>query len=814
MPVVRTQRTDEAEVVTVTGQGHTPGLTVTPTHRFWARPSRYRHTRRDNLPVYGRVHDEPGWHRVDTLIEQEACWAAPTRCEPAPAEGVRSRSGWWTIGRWLGDGSFERGGVSICCGDHEADDLEKCLADDDYGPWHRRQLRTATVFTLWNVALADWYERCFGRGAAGKGLPGWVFGLPEEDRRSLLDGYVSADGCIGARRVQTDTVSKKLALSMRLLAESLGHRACVYRYEQRTDVIEGRKVNVRPLWKVTWERTPTTREAFEVDGHAWSRVRRVTPAGRATVYNLEVAEDHSYVAEGVVVKNCTNHSLAKGRSRKTTNPSLFETDQDAARRIAAERSRATMFDVIRFAEFHQYEAVIVENVVDARTWVLWPTWWDGMTRLGYDGQCVYFNSMFAPPTPQSRDRMYVVWTRRGAPRPNLDLRPPAWCGVCERIVGGVQSWRDSRKPWGKYRQQYDYRCPTCGRVVDPVYTPAAAAIDWTLPAPRIGDRKRPLAAATLRRIEAGLRKYGIIDSAVTVGGNTFERDGSTCRYRPVDQPMRTQSATPTEALVQPFIAELRGGGSDARSVGEALATIVASGNHHGLVEPPGFVGANRAHNQLRPADDAAMSTITTAHGGGLYTVVPPAFLMRNNTARGDQGQMVTPVDEPMRTLTTAGHQSLLMPYNRTGVPRSVGEAMGTLTTKDRFALVSPAGGTWADESRSTDEPLPTQTARESWGLVTPLDRLSDGWKTSQGTEKPLPTQTARATAGLATPAVKVEDCGFRMLEPAEIGKGMAFPTSYVVKGTKRDRVRQYGNAVTPPVLQILAERVAEALGRS
>ncbi|WP_218162053.1 DNA cytosine methyltransferase [Mycobacterium malmoense] len=33
--------------------------------------------------------------------------------------------------------------------------------------------------------------------------------------------------------------------------------------------------------------------------------------------------------------------------------------------------------------------------------------------------------------------------------------------------------------------------------------------------------------------------------------------------------------------------------------------------------------------------------------------------MRNNTARGDQGQMTTPVNEPIRTVTTTGHQSLL-----------------------------------------------------------------------------------------------------------------------------------------------------------
>ena len=50
-----------------------------------------------------------------------------------------------------------------------------------------------------------------------------------------------------------------------------------------------------------------------------------------------------------------------------------------------------------------------------------------------------------------------------------------------------------------------------------------------------------------------------------------------------------------------------------------------------------------------------------------------------------------------------------------------------------------------------------------------------------------------------------------MLEPHEIGKAMAFPGDYEVKGTKRDRVRQFGNAVTPPAMTMLVQRVLNSL---
>jgi DNA (cytosine-5)-methyltransferase 1 len=40
---------------------------------------------------------------------------------------------------------------------------------------------------------------------------------------------------------------------------------------------------------------------------------------------------------------------------------------------------------------------------------------------------------------------------------------------------------------------------------------------------------------------------------------------------------------------------------------------------------------------------------------------------------------------------------------------------------------------------------------------------------------------------------------------------MAFPDSYQVVGNKRQKVRQYGNAVTPPVMRLLTGRVADVL---
>lgn len=367
---------------------------------------------------------------------------------------------------------------------------------------------------------------------------------------------------------------------------------------------------------------------------------------------------------------CTSHSVARGKKRVDAQPDLFgEVLPDAA----AERSRATMWDVPRFAEHHRYRAVIVENVVDAWHWQPFQAWLQAMDSLGYNHHVVFLNSMHAqalgPGAPQSRDRMYVLFWRKGNPRPDFErvTAPAAVCPNHGTVRARQVFKRADRAPWGRYRSQYVYTCPVrgCLTVVEPHYRPAADIIDWALLGQRIGDRAKPLAAKTLARIQAGIDRYWA-PLLVPVEG----RDGK--QAAPVDQPVRTMTTrsetgflVPTggtwrdraTALTDPaptrttrendglaFIAELRGGGSKHRPVSDPLCTVVANGNHHGLVTT--YYG----NGGTRPAGDA-LATVTA--------VERHALLMRNNSSKGDGAEMVTPASEPARTVTTAGHQSLL-----------------------------------------------------------------------------------------------------------------------------------------------------------
>lgn len=57
----------------------------------------------------------------------------------------------------------------------------------------------------------------------------------------------------------------------------------------------------------------------------------------------------------------------------------------------------------------------------------------------------------------------------------------------------------------------------------------------------------------------------------------------------------------------------------------------------------------------------------------------------------------------------------------------------------------------------------------------------------------------------------VADCTFRMLQIHEIQAAMAFAPDYTVLGSKRERVKQLGNGVTPPAAEWLIRAAVASL---
>lgn len=446
---------------------------------------------------------------------------------------------------------------------------------------------------------------------------------------------------------------------------------------------------------------------------------------------------------------CTNHSQAKGVKRTRQVESLFDQPDQAA-----ERSRATMWDVPRFAEHHKYKIIITENVVDAAKWVMWSAWLHAMDSLGYDHHVVYMNSMhaqtFGAPAPQSRDRMYVVFWLKGNKRPDFDkLRPRAYCSTCDEVITAMQVFKKTPS-WGRYRTQYVWRCPNTAcrnAVVEPGWLPASSVIDWSIPAQRIGDRDKPLSVKTMRRIEAGLRKY-----------------------------------------IEPMLVNNVSGADASRStpLTSPAPTFVSGGLHASLLVPV----EGRNGKEARPAAEA-LRTQTTRNETALLV---PAGGTWHDTAH--------PSTDPLRTLTTREAHGVVLPALQL---EAAGNTYDAADPKHRaYGKDDGYYRIW-----SADEPLKTLHTTASKGVVIPLRNNN----TPKPDLAPFDTFAASGThhGVLQSESVNIDDCLFRMLVPTEIMLGMAFPSEYVLLGNKRQQVRMAGNAVTPPMARDLLGICVESM---
>lgn len=285
---------------------------------------------------------------------------------------------------------------------------------------------------------------------------------------------------------------------------------------------------------------------------------------------------------------------------------------------------------------------------------------------------------------------------------------------------------------------------------------AAECIDWSIEAPSIFTRNRPLATATMERIAAGIKKFVLdVQDPFVVNGIapvlTECANASNKRSMPIDEPLRT------------ICAQTKGG-------------------HHALIAPSLVVNtSNHPGNHV----SKPLHTITTGGHHGLVS----AFLAKNYT-----GVIGSSAQEPVHTITAKDHNSLVISHlskmKNNCVGQDLNEPIHTMTTVNQFAEVRAFLTAFygnEKDGNSVNEPLRTIPTRDRFGLVT-----------------------------VGQQQYQIADIGFRMLQPVELFKAQGFPDSYIfdrgldendneIRLTKTEQTRMVGNSVCPQLARALVE---------
>lgn len=292
---------------------------------------------------------------------------------------------------------------------------------------------------------------------------------------------------------------------------------------------------------------------------------------------------------------------------------------------------------------------------------------------------------------------------------------------------------------------------------------AAEIIDWTIPCPSIFDTSkeikekygiraiRPLSDNTLKRIARGIKRF-VIENAnpfiVRIGQTGF--GGDRLQYE-IEKPLTTITTKAEHMLITPFLAQYHTetSGSEARgqTLDRPILTLDTS-NRYGLVAA--FLAKHYGGNYTGPGSsaDEPLSTVTTTDHNALVT--SHLIKMRGTNI----GQKVT---EPLQTVTAGGNH--------------FGEV--------RAFLLKYYGS--ADNGQTLDDPLHTVTTKDRFGLVT-----------------------------IRGQDYAIVDIGMRMLEPHELFAAQGFPPNYIIDRDANGRsypktaqVARCGNSVPPPFAEAL-----------
>ena len=434
----------------------------------------------------------------------------------------------------------------------------------------------------------------------------------------------------------------------------------------------------------------------------------------------------------------------------------------------SKKIRGLAWVVVKWAKLARPRIICLENVEEFQTWgplgedgrpcperkgATFQRWKRQLENLGYTIDYRELRACdFGAPT--IRKRLFLVARRDG--------QPIVWPEASHGAPDTLAVRQKKLQPWRT----------------------AADCIDWSIPAPSIFERERPLADATCRRIAKGIVRY-VIEAAKPFIVPMTHTGGD--RVHSSDEPLRTITTAQRGELAL------------------AVPTLIQTG----YGERPGQ--APRV-----PGLDKPLGTVVN----GQKHAVVAAFLAKHYT-----GVVGSDMADPVATVTSVDHHSLvaahLVHYHADKRPEDVRasdmrDPLKTQTTENRHALVTSnlVKLRGVNVGSGTDEPVHTVSAQGTHHAEVRAFLVKYyGTDQDPNLQEPLHTVTTKDRFGLVM--VKGEpyaivDIGLRMLTPRELYRAQGFPESYQIDHgadgrplTKTAQVRMCGNSVCPPLARAL-----------
>lgn len=384
----------------------------TPNHKFWIREMYRKYPtlpngKRKNI----RLFKEPEFKEIKDITKRDY-FGIPV-IQEEKSFYTDDLDFWFMLGMYLGDGCLETSGngISISCNAKKLKLLTEKLSFDKW-KYTFGNSSSCYYFRFSNKAVKEFIKEYIGEYCDKKQIPYEILCLPKAQLQAFYNGYLNSDGCIINGKHQFTSINRNLIYSISAIINKLYQRpTCIYKvHTSRTKVIEGRIVNQKDWYQLRFNPESKKQDkAFYEDGYIWFPFNKITKGDIEPVFNMEVEEDHSYIVQGCISKNCQDLSIAgkqKGMSRDSNTRSgllwqverlLFELREKGIKEKG--NPKAFLPDCLCLENVVQLHSA--KNMPDFQQWI------NSLNGLGYTSYWQDCNAKFYG-IPQNRDRTFMI----------------------------------------------------------------------------------------------------------------------------------------------------------------------------------------------------------------------------------------------------------------------------------------------------------------------------------------------------------------------------------------------------------------------
>jgi len=227
------------------------------------------------------------------------------------------------VGCFLGDGYVrlrpgQGGELVLCLFELEKQRRYSHILAEWFG---KRAAADSRGMHLYSVEAARLFDTLgLNYPSTEKHIPAWVWGLPHTQKKALIEGYCDADGY---RRHLKSTEMRFEANNRRLIEEmalciSIGYRVGNLHSRMKRACSRNQRGQLITPTTASWSffASPDSQksnrhllgcyglERLDIpEGLMLDRIRSIEPMGKKPSFDIEVAEAHNFVADGVLVHN-------------------------------------------------------------------------------------------------------------------------------------------------------------------------------------------------------------------------------------------------------------------------------------------------------------------------------------------------------------------------------------------------------------------------------------------------------------------------------------------------------------------------------